>query len=139
MGKSLFPLVGTEARQGQVLPLAKDCAIDFVTGRPMFRDGRPRLVTGQSAVQVWAYNAVRTSRFGYEMHTPNYGSDLVRLMGQGLSDATTKVEVVRAITECLMVSPYITAVEVANLELVGDEVHADVSITSIYGRSGIHV
>lgn len=136
----LFPWATTDTTATTTdLPLCQDGAWDFENDKPLMRNGKPIKVTGLDAVTVWAFHALKTARYCHPMFTTDYGQSLTRLIGQGFSPDTTAAEVVRYITDCLTVSPYITAVTVTNVALDGDSVTADVAIDTIYGRSELNV
>ncbi len=135
---NLFPTASyldtsTTARQ---LAIPHDCAIDWATGCPKLRDGRPMEVTGVDAILVWVYHAIKTPRYCWGIFPHSYGCELNALIGRGFSVDATASEITRVITEALEMSDYITSVNVADLTLVEDTVSATVTIQTIYGTGG---
>lgn len=137
MGRQLFPIL--PQAQGDVLtarelPLAREMAWDFQADRPVLRGGEPVMVTGAQAVRVWAWNALKTVRYRWEMFSFQYGCELARLIGQPFAADTKRAEAVRYIQEALLASPYVTRVDVSGLALEGSRLKADMAITTIYGE-----
>lgn len=142
MANSIFPWATTvETADATVtaVPLCRDCAWDYGTDAPILRGGAPVEVTGLEAVKVWAWQALKTTRYLQRIFTTDFGTDLPRLMGQGYSADTTTAEIKRYITETLTVSPYINSVTVENIALSGDDVTADVTLETIYGGATLNV
>lgn len=142
MARELFPLISgaqTAASAAGALPIALEIAWDFEADRPLFRGGEPVQATGADAVKVWAFNAVKTVRYRWEIFSFRYGDELTRLVGQPFAADTKRAEAVRYIQEALLISPYITRVDVADLSLEGSELRAKVTITTIYGEVELSV
>ncbi len=107
MSESIFPYLQPETTEAaQELPTAQEFAWDFEADMPIFSGGLPAYVERAAAVKVWAWNALRTPRWTYEMFTGDYGSDMQMLVGTGWSDALKTAEAQQYITECLLTSPY---------------------------------
>ncbi len=136
MSRTLFPVVSAEAATpaAQSLPLYKDVAWDFQRDRPIFLRGEPVVVTGAEAVRVWAYNALKTVRYRYEIWSFDYGCELERLVGQPYAQETKRAEAVRYIQEALLASPYIQGAAVSDLAFDGSTFSAAVAVSSIYGE-----
>ena len=137
---SLFPMYQIPApSQGEALPLYQDVAMDYTTGKPMWRNGDPVWVTGLEAVKSWAWRAVATQRFRWISFSWDYGCELLSLIGYAYQSSTKLSEARRYVKDCLLASPYITNVEVTNETFAGDTLHMDVSFTSIYGGGDFSV
>lgn len=142
MARELFPLISgaqTAVSTAAALPMAWEIAWDFEADKPLFRGGEPVQATGAEAVKVWALNAIKTVRYRWEMFSFRYGDELTRLVGQPFAADTKQAEAVRYIQEALLVSPYITRVDVSDLSLEGSELKASVTITTIYGEVELNV
>lgn len=142
MARDLFPIIPQAAQAAgaaRALPLAREMAWDFEADRPLLRGGEPIPVTGAEAVRVWAWNALKTARYRSEMFSFGYGSELERLMGQPFTADTKRAEAVRYIQDALLVSPYVTQVEVAELALEGDRLTARADIRTVYGEVNVRV
>ena len=138
MARTIFPMVATQAKPTD-LPLYKDCAWDFVADKPILRSGNPVMVTGLDAVTVWAFQALHTQRFAYEMFSFSFGCELSQVVGAPYGHALRQAEAMRFICDCLTTFPYITHVEVTNLVQVDAVLHATVTLDTIYGRSDVYV
>ena len=82
---SIFPMIqpAAETASGtQTLPLCREVAWDFVNNIPVFRGGEPVVVTGKEAVKVWAWKALHTVRYRFEIYSRDYGSEFEELVGQ---------------------------------------------------------
>ena len=142
MARELFPLfpeAQTALSAISALPMAWEMAWDFEADRPVLRGGEPIIVTGVEAVKVWAFNAIKTVRYRWEMFSFQYGNELTRLIGQPFAADTKRAEAVRYIQEALLVSAYITRVDVTDLALEGATLSAHVTITTIYGEAELDV
>ncbi len=142
MARTLFPFLpdpSAASSTADALSLATEMAWDFDADRPVLRGGEPVVVTGAEAVKVWAWNALQTQRYRWELFSPQYGNELTRLVGQSFAAETKRAEAARYIQECLLVSPYITRVEVSGLALRGSWLEAQISISTIYGEVTLDV
>lgn len=106
---------------------------------PIFRGGEPVQVTGLEAVQVWAFQALKTRRYCHGMFSTDMGTELETLMGQPFASDTQVSEARRHIQEALLVSDYITGVTVSDLVLTGSVLSATVVLETVYGEESIYV
>ncbi|MEG1491805.1 MAG: DUF2634 domain-containing protein [Oscillospiraceae bacterium] len=139
---SLFPILQpiiSGAPRENALPLATDVAWDFERDMPIFEGGEPKLVTGLSAVRVWAFNALMTDRRKWPALSPNYGNDAGALVGTAFSEELKRAETSRYVSECLLASPYITEVTVSEISFLDDTIKIDLAFKSIYGEGKINV
>lgn len=137
MARAFFPILPAAQEAvsaARALPLAREMAWDFQADRPILRGGEPILVSGAQAVRVWAWNALKTVRYRWEMFSFQYGCELTRLVGQPFSADTKRAEAVRYIQEALLASPYVTRVDVSGLALEGAKLKAEVAVMTIYGE-----
>ncbi len=143
MMESLFPgiLIGdTTVSTKDNLPMFREVKWDFEKRTPVFANGSPVIVEGGEAVQVWAWHALQAERYRYEHESWRYGCELYRLRGRSYQKGTVEAEARRYITEALLASPYITSVEVTELNLDGDVLRFAVRYEDIYGEGGaVHV
>lgn len=142
MARELFPFFPAAVRPPETdaaPPLCTEMAWDFQTDSPILRGGEPARVAGAEAVRVWAWNALKTVRYRWEMFSFQYGCELKRLVGQPFAAETKRAEAARYIQEALLASPYITQVDVDGLELEGSRLTAAVTITTIYGEVHLDV
>ena len=82
---SLFPFISPPEIENiyPEYPLYRECAWDFVTDQAIFEDGSPKIVSGNEAIRVWVYKAIKTTRYQYEIYSWDYGCEIESLLGQG--------------------------------------------------------
>lgn len=138
----LFPLIEApdtwQMQTAGSLPLCREVDWNFETNRPVWRGGQPVFVTGARAVLVWAWNALHTPRFAYDVFSANYGQDLSQLIGRPYSDGVRQAEAIRILRDTLMVNPYITAVEQVEVAFEGSTLHLAARLKTIYGEEPIN-
>lgn len=138
MTSGLFPTAfdgsSSPAPAEQSLPMCREVKWDFEKKTPVFVDGNPVIVEGSEAVEVWAWHALQSERYRYEHESWRYGCELNRLLGRSYQKGTVEAEAKRYIVEALLVSPYITAAEVTEMEQVDDVLHFAVRYDDVYGR-----
>lgn len=118
----------------QTLPLYKEAAWDFERDVPIFRGGEPVTVTGNEALKVWIWRALRTPRFKYEIYSWAYGSEFESLLGQAYSDAVKTAEAPRYLRECLLVNPYIKDVKDITVTFEAAKLTVRGTAITIYGK-----
>lgn len=122
------------------LPMLREVKWDFAKGTAVFCRGSPVTVEGPEAVKVWAWHALQAERYRYEHESWRYGTELDRLRGRAYQRGTMEAEARRYIQEALLACPYITHVEVPEIEQVGDVLRFTVRYSDIYGGGDvIHV
>ena len=137
---SLFPFFGDAAVETAVtesLPLYREVAWDFENNIPILEKGDFKIVEGNEAIKTWAFKAMMTERFRYEIYSWNYGSELDSLIGQSYSPNLTKAESIRFIKETLLVNPYI--INVSNVEVSFDSGKLSITakLETIYGETEV--
>ena len=138
---SIFPMIQPtvdETGVAQSLPLAKEVAWDYVNDVPIYRRGEPVTVTGKEAVKVWIWNAIHTARYRYEIYSWAYGSEFQSLVGQAYTEALKTAEAPRYLRECLLVNPYITAVNNITVEFEGASLTVAGTVATVYGEVPIN-
>lgn len=140
MAQTLFPFFGdmvAEAAVTDSLPLYRELAWDFENNIPIVEKGNFKIVEGNEAIKTWAFKAMMTERFRYEIYSWNYGSELDSLIGQSYSPNLTKAECIRYIKEALLVNPYIR--NVSNVAVTFDRGHLfiEAKIDTIYGETEV--
>lgn len=140
VSETIFPFVQPEPIETvDTLPTARECAWDFVTDTAIFAQGEPVFVERGEAVLVWAWHALHTPRWRYEIHSGDYGSDIENLIGTNWSAELKQAEARCYVEECLLASPYITGVRVATLTFDAGRLTASIEITSVYGTLTLEV
>lgn len=134
---SLFPMIqptADKAGEAQSLPLAREVAWDYENDVPVFRRGEPVPVTGREAIKVWIWNAIHTERCRHEIYSRAYGSEFHSLAGQAYTESLKTAEAPRYLRECLLVNPYITAVNNITVEFAGDRLTVSGTAVTVYGE-----
>lgn len=136
----IFPAIQPMSISAEIdLPLYQEIEWDFKNNIPIFEDGKPKIVTGREAVKVWAYKALNTPRYAYEMYSWDYGNEMESLIGQAYTEDLKRSEIPRYVQECLLINPYITAVENIDMSLSGDKLSGSCEIKTIYGGKTVNV
>lgn len=138
---SLFPSLQppqTQSAQTQTLPPAEEVKWDYTRNVPVFRDGRPLIVTRKEAVKVWVWKALHTRRFIHAIYSYNYGCDIYRLIGQTYTLQLKETEAARYIRECLMINRYITAVRDVDVSFSGSKLTIRCVVDTIYGEVDVN-
>lgn len=133
---SIFPMIQPSAAEGSTstLPLCKEVAWDYINNVPIWRRGEPATVTGKEAVKVWIWKALHTPRFKYEIYTWAYGEEFSSLIGQAYTPTLKEAEAPRYLRECLLINPYITAVNNITVEFSGSRLTVSGRAVTIYGE-----
>lgn len=121
--------------QTQSLPLYREVAWDFENDVPIFRGGQPVEVTGNEALKVWIWRALRNPRYKYEIYTWAYGSEFETLLGQAYSDSIKTAEAPRYLRDCLLVNPYIKRVDDISVTFESAKLTVRGTAVTIYGRT----
>lgn len=137
---TLFPIIQPATTEtSSVTKLYKEIKWDFEKNVPVFKSGAPVIVTGKDAVLVWAWKALGTMRFRYEIYTWNYGNEAESLIGQPFTDELKQAEAARYVRECLIINPYITDVTDINVSFADGTMSISCSIRTVYGEANISV
>lgn len=141
MADSIFPFFNdfTIADQYNPYPMYKEIAWDFERNIPIFVNTKPKYVTGNEAIKVWCFKALKTSRFRYEMYSWDFGGELEKMMGKSYSPKIIKAEVTRAIEEALLINPYIKYVSQISTDFENGHLKVDCTINTIYGTERITI
>ena len=141
-----FPFTGasdetiTAANDDDDLPLATEYAWDFENDRFIYDgDKKHVIVEGTKAVEVWVYKALKVERYQYAVYSWQYGIELKRFIGKVMGVQERLSELKRAITECLMVNPYIKSIDSIEFAQSGTKMTANIALTTIYGEVSVSV
>lgn len=135
-----FPFISAATETADDLPLFKEYAWDFETDKFRYDgNGNHLLLTGNDALEVWIYKALKTERFSYLAYSWGYGIELKPFIGKVMSVQERYSELKRVITECLMVNPYIKSIDSVTFSQDGPSVTCRITLTSIYGEVSMDV
>lgn len=141
---TFFPFVGVEsdyvAENNSELPLYKEIAWDFDTDSFILdKNGDFKIVEGKEALKVWIYHALHTNRYEHEIFSWDYGTELIKLIGQRFSKGLTESEAFRYIKEALLINEYLTDVRKNSITFDGDTLHIDITVSTVYGEVRLSV
>jgi len=80
----------------------KELAFNFDLEEFVMEDGRPKVVDGKAALEVWIHKALLTARYRFRAYTDAYGSELDVLIGASVPTPILEMEVQRVIREALI-------------------------------------
>lgn len=120
------------------LEIFKEIAWDFELNIPIFEDGKEVIVEKKEALKVWIWKALKTERFRYLCYTWDFGSEIDKLIGSGLSRDATKLEIERYVTECLLCNPYIESITDIQIELKSDGADVSITVNTVYGEVDVN-
>ena len=140
---SEFPFIGAmrDIVAGD-LPLFQEYAWDFERDCFLYDvNGRHILLTGNPALEVWIYKALKTERFEYLAYSWQYGIELKPFIGKVMGVQERYSELRRVITECLMVNPYIRSIDSFSItpENRAELIRVHITLTTVYGEVAINV
>lgn len=143
MSVTLFPLIQPEVtgetEETSDYPMYREVKWDFQNNVPVYKNGNPVIVEALEAIKVWAWKALHTPRFRYEIYSWDYGNELESLIGQSYSQALKESEAARYVRECLLINPYITDVKNITVNQSGDKISITGTLETIYGEANISV
>lgn len=138
-----FPFIGSVRNAATAdLPLFQEYAWDFARDRFLYDvNGRHILLSGNPALEVWIYKALKTERFEYLAYSWQYGIELKPFIGKVMGVQERYSELRRVITECLMVNPYIRSIDSFSItpENRAELVRVHITLTTVYGEVEINV
>lgn len=140
-----FPFVGSVSGTASTstdedLPLLTEYAWDFEQDKFLYDgNGHHIVVTGQEALKVWIYKALKTERYEHEAYSWSYGVELKPFIGKVMGVKERYSELRRVIVECLMVNPYIKSIDKVEFEHAGTLVTCRITLTSVYGEVIMYV
>ena len=138
-----FPFIGAMRDAATVdLPLFQEYAWDFERDCFLYDvNGRHILLTGNPALEVWIYKALKTERFEYLAYSWQYGIELKPFIGKVMGVQERYSELRRVITECLMVNPYIRSIDSFSItpENRAELIRVHITLTTVYGEVEINV
>ena len=138
-----FPFIGVmrDIVAGD-LPLFQEYAWDFERDCFLYDvNGRHILLSGNPALEVWIYKALKTERFEYLAYSWQYGIELKPFIGKVMGVQERYSELQRVITECLMVNPYVRSIDSFSItpENRAELIRVHITLTTVYGEVEINV
>ncbi len=137
---NLLPMIQPEiADVDTEPPMYREVAWDYANDVPVYKNGNPVFVEGKDAVLVWAWNALHTPRFRFEIYTWDYGNEAESLIGQNFSSELKQAETARYVRECLLINPYIKDVSGIQVDFNDGKLTVSGTLQTIYGEVDINV
>ena len=136
--ETLF-LKQNQKQEKEELPLFTEYAIDFDTLGPLKNGDRLVELTGNEALKVWIFKALKIKRNFYEIHSDSYGNDLDVHIGTVYQESIKNALIISEIKDCLLVNPYILDCYNFELKYNSDDNHLRVSfnVSTVYGESEV--
>jgi hypothetical protein len=137
---NIFPIIQPQTIDTVTdLKLYKEVKWDYEKNTPVFINGYPIIVSGKDAVLVWAWKALQTPRYRYEIYTWDHGCEIESLIGQPYTDELKQSEAARYVKECLLTNPYITGVSDITVIFEQDQLSIRCTLETIYGEARLNV
>ena len=138
---SIFPsfveeVKAIEQNQNNTLPVAREIAIDFITGEPIIKNGDFVIVEKNDAVAVWCYYALKIAKGRFLAFTRNYGSELEEKIIGKQYNPDTYGKIKRIVEDCLLVNEYIKSVDNVQVEF-DDRLTIEIELTTVYQKGVI--
>ena len=138
---SIFPsfveeVKAIEQNKNNTLPVAKEIAIDFITGNPIIKNGDFVIVEKNDAVAVWCYYALKIAKGRFLAFTRNYGSELEEKIIGKQYNPDTYGKIKRIVEDCLLVNEYIKSVDNVQVEF-DDRLTIEIELTTVYQKGVI--
>lgn len=139
-----FPFIGDPSDYELVdneLPLFKEIKYDFKTNNYVIDEKTNdfKVVEGNEAIEMWVYFALLTNRYEHLIFSWDYGTELVKLIGQKFTRGYTESEAFRFVKEALMINPYIVDVINREIKFSENELKIKIKVVSVYGEVDIVV
>ncbi len=109
-----FPAQETE------VSIPREYAWDFEKNDFQLKDGKFQVVEGIEALKIWIWKALKTSKYTYSIYSDNYGQELDKLIGQGLSKSLAESEAKRLTLECLKDNEHILSIRSFSVDKSND-------------------
>lgn len=109
-----FPAQETE------ISIPREYAWDFEKNDFQLKDGKFQVVEGIEALKIWIWKALKTSKYTYSIYSDNYGQELDKLIGEGLSKSLAESEAKRLTLECLKDNEHILSIRSFSVDKSND-------------------
>lgn len=131
----IFPdWAAVSAETEAALPLYTEWAVDWEAGAFARRDGKHYTVTGDEALKIWVYRALRpeSCRFLYSAYSHDYGNQLAACLSGRTDQGILESLVRREIRDTLLVSPYIRQVDGFSFSRSGGALTVRFAVHTVY-------
>ena len=132
---SIFPFLEAEQEENKAAHKPyKEYEIDLSTNKLT-----GKVVQDKSALIIWIYKALKTSRYIHPIYTWDYGQDLDELIGKGYEEDYIKSEVERKISECLTINHNIIRCHNFIISIKNDTLQITFTVDTTFGQEVINV
>jgi hypothetical protein len=132
----IFPAINVPTIDSQAtVSYGKELAFDFGSGEFSLDDGKPRVVEGLEALEVWIEKAIRTARYRFPIYSFEYGCELEDIIGKDIPRAIFESEIKRVITEALIYDDRISDVKDFKFTRGGDWLRVEFTVVTVRGDS----
>ncbi|ROR28359.1 uncharacterized protein DUF2634 [Mobilisporobacter senegalensis] len=118
----------------EVIKVPKEYGINLDTGK-----FTGKIVEGVEAIKIWIYNALKTSRYKYNIFSWDYGSEIEDLIGHAYTQEYLEMEAKRMVEDCLMMNQYITGISDFNVKSEYDKLSISFTANTLFGEVRIDV
>ena len=129
-----FPFEETQIATVPAQRVPREYELDTNTGQIT-----GRIVEGKEAVKIWAYKALKTSRYMHLIYSWDFGNEIEDLLEGQASREFLEDEAKRLIEDCLSLNEYITGIENIELIIDNDKLTVSFTINTIYGEVNMNV
>jgi phage baseplate assembly protein W len=105
----------------------KTYAFDFKTGRI------GGMIDGREAIEQFIRKTIFTARFAHLIYSPDYGCELLELIGKDYTPGFMESEIIRTITEALIYDDRIESVYDFNVTIKDDSVDVFFRVDTVEG------
>ena len=137
---SLFPFSTEENAEVELISEEVDASnireyeIDFTTGKLT-----GKIVEGVDALRIWAYLALKATRYNWLIYSWDYGEEFTNLIGYSYSEDYLLSEVHRYIEECLFENEYIKGVEDLVVSQIKDKLIIKFTLVTDVGSKEVEI
>lgn len=122
------------------LPLCKELAWDFQSDDYLYdKNKNHKYVTGNEAVKVWVWKALRVERYRYRAYYDDYGIELEKFIGKVTNDTPSQFDLFQYVKDALLVNPYITNVDAVDVIQEHKKIILQIELQTVYGPNMIGV
>lgn len=112
----------------------REYEIDFKTGRLT-----GKIVEGVDALCVWAYLALKATRYRWVIYSWTYGEEITNLIGYSYSEEYLQSEVKRYIEDCLLENENITGIDNLEITQVKDRLTIKFTLVTVVGSKEVEL
>jgi len=136
---NLFPFRSIESTGSDELPLFIEFDWDFENDCNVIEDGELKKVSGNEALKIWAYKALRVQRYRYLSFSWQYGCENEDLIGKVMGANELEKVIEKYVEDALKSNPYILNVKDFEVEHIDDIPVVSFTMITVYGEVSVNV